>query len=542
MSAAGSDAVSPTATTEVLAIEPAVAGVRVRALEAVRAARAAQRAWAALSVPRRLAVLRRLRGRIAAEADSLAAACGRRGESGKADSTAAEVLPLADALRFVERRARDLLAPWRPGSAGRPAWLAGVELEVRREPLGVVLVIGPANYPLLLPGIQALQALAAGNAVVVKPGCGGAPAIARLAALAVEAGLDPRLLAVLSEEPEAARAAIGAGVDRVVLTGSAETGRALLADLAPRLVPATVELSGCDAAVVRADADLDRAAAAIALGLRLNGGATCIAPRRVLVHAAVAEGLASRLADRARGLPAATVPAVTRARIRELATAACSAGARALCGAQALGEDEGTRGGEIPPFSDLATMLPLVLAGVPPTSPLLSEDLMAPVVSIVPVAGDDEAVRLAAASPYALGATVFTRDRAAAQRLTSRLRAGVVVVNDAIVPTADPRLPFGGRGASGFGVTRGAEGLLEMTAVKAVAIRHGRSARHLAPPEPGDGELFAGWVALAHGAGFQARAGGLLRLMRELGRRLAGAARAKAAGRPLDRKLEGEHG
>lgn len=481
--------------------------------ERVGAARAAQRHWAERPVRERLTVLRRLRRDIAATGlgtggtGDLAASVHRES---RVETLTAEVIPLAEALRFLEREAEALLAPHRPGAAGRPWWLGGVDLEIHREPHGVVLVVGPSNYPLFLPGVQTVQALAAGNAVLLKPGRGGKEAAESMASRLAEAGLPEGLVDVLPERPECVRMALDAGVDKVVLTGSAATGRAVLRELAPRLVPATMELSGCDAAFVRADADLDRVTDALVFGLRLNGGATCIAPRRVFVDARLAQELADRLGRAVRSLaPTEVAPAVAE-RSRERIAEALEIGARRLTGPF---RPESLQAGFFPP---------VVLTGVPPQAALLSEDLFAPVLSLVPVSGDEEALAFDARCPYALGATVFGAE-AGARALARRIRAGVVVVNDLIVPTADPRLPFGGRGDSGFGVTRGAEGLLEMTVPKALAVRvrkRGRL-RHLEPPVPEDEALLRAFLALVHG-GLGTRVRGAVALCRALLRRAFG--------------------
>ena len=163
------------------------------------------------------------------------------------------------------------------------------------------MILAPGNYPLFLPGVQLLQALVAGNAVLLKPRP-GAPPLATLSTLLEDAGLPSQLVQLLGEDVAGARA-IAQGVDRVVLTGSAETGRAVLADLAPQLTPATLELSGNDAVFVLPGADLDLVADALAFGLRLNGGATCIAPRRVFVPQAQAADLERRLQAHLAGLP-----------------------------------------------------------------------------------------------------------------------------------------------------------------------------------------------------------------------------------------------
>lgn len=131
---------------------------------------------------------------------------------------------------------------------------------------------------------------------------------------------------------------------------------------------------------------------------------------------------------------------------------------------------------------------------------LLKADIFAPVLGIVPVADMDEALEMARESPYALGASVFG-PVAESEALAARIDAGSVTVNDLIVPTADPRLPFGGRRQSGWGVTRGAQGLLEMTQVKTVSVRRRGPRFHLDPPRPADAKLLAAAFGAMHGAG-----------------------------------------
>lgn len=452
------------------------------------AARTAQKGWAAHPVEDRLAVVARLRRRIAAEAETLLGTLASRPGRTAAESLAAEVLPLADACRFLERKASALLKTRRLGSRGRPGWLFGVDAEVRREPFGTVLVIAPSNYPLLLAGVQALQALAAGNAVLVKPAPGCAEPMTLLGQWLAEAGLPEGLFAVLGESPAEAEAAIdagpdGRGVEKVVLTGSAETGRRVMARLADRLIPATMELSGNDAVFVLPGADARFVAGALAFGLRFNGSATCIAPRRAFVPRDRAPDLERALTERIAGLPTTPVPLPVRARLARLVEDALGKGGR-LIGRH--------------PATDTPELAPFVLADARPDMALLSEDVFAPVLALVPVADMEEALRLAAECPYALGASIFGPEEEA-RALAARVDAGSVTVNDLIAPTADPRLPFGGRRRSGWGVTRGAEGLLEMTQVKTVTVSAGRFRPHHEPLADGDEALLLAWLRLAHG-------------------------------------------
>ena len=407
--------------------------------EAVSAARAAQRRWDAVALPERLRSLRRLRHRIAIAAPDLAASIASTHRT-SAEKLASEVIPLADAIRFLELAAPRLLRPTRYGRRGRPLWLGRVQLEVRREPFGVVLIVAPSNYPLFLPAVQAVQALAAGNAVLIKPAPGHTGPVRLLQSLAE---LPPDLFQILPEEASAVEAAVRAGVDKVIFTGSADNGATVLSKLAEHLVPSTMELSGHDAVFVCDDAELDLVARSVAYGLAFNGGATCIAPRRVFVPRNLAAALESKLA------------------------------------------------------------------------PLVASADAGSAVTIVPVADLDEALKIDAECPYALGASIFGSPASAA-RVVGRVNAGCVVINDVIVPTADPRLPFGGRGRSGFGVTRGAEGLLEMTRLKAVTTRAGSFRPHLQPPHPLDGELFRHYLAAAHGPSLIARLRGAINVVRTL--------------------------
>ncbi|HEX5795268.1 MAG TPA: aldehyde dehydrogenase family protein [Geminicoccaceae bacterium] len=476
----------------------------------VRLAREAQRGWAAVPLRARLEVVRRLRQRLATDAEALLATLAGRAGRSPGESVAAELLPLADACRFLERSAERLLAPQRFGRRGRPAWLFGHAAEIWREPLGVVLVIAPDNYPLLLPGVQLLQALAAGNAVLVKPAPGCSAPLALLLDWMRREGLPPGVAQLLGEGVEHAQGALRAGVDHVVLTGSAETGRAVLAELAPRLTPAAMELSGCDAVFVLPGAELGMVAEALAFGLRLNGGATCIAPRRVFVTRGEAAALEQLLAARIAALEPVPVAPRARDRLEPL-----------------LAEAEGRGARFVParPSPDDPRFPATALFDVDPGSALLRADLFAPILAVVAVADMDDAVRLNGLCPYGLGASIFGPAEAA-RALAREVDAGSITINDLIVPTADPRLPFGGRRASGFGVTRGADGLLALTRGKTVALRHGSFRPHYAAPDPAQLEAALGYLRAAHAAGWRERARGLKALLGGL-RRLS---RSSASG------------
>ena len=453
----------------------------------IDAARAALPAWQARPVKTRARLVGAVRHALAQEADTVIAAVGDRFDRGPAETLTTEIIPLADAARFIERCAARVLAPRHFGAGGRPAWLWGVRGTVRRVPLGVVAIIAPGNYRLLLAGVQILQALAAGNAVIVKPAPGASAPLVWLRAALIAAGLPSALFQIIAEDQAAGEALASAAIDKLHLTGSAATGRAVAGRLAARTVPAVLELSGNDAVFVLAGADIDRAARAIVWGMGLNGGATCIAPRRVFVVRGRFEALASALRMGLANAPARAVAAGPRA------TAVTRIAAARAAGWDVLGT---------PPAPGVINMAPCVLASHAMSEPPLPGDLFAPVATLQPIDTIDEAIAIDHGADHALGAAVFG-DPAEAGALAQRLHAGVVTINDVIAPTADPRAPFAGAKASGHGTTRGVEGLLAMTRPQTVLTRHGTARPHLAPASVHDAGLFKAYLAIAHGKGLK---------------------------------------
>ena len=476
--------------------------VRSDSASAVAQARAAQRVWASTRIQDRLQYLRRFRHALAESAQDVAATvpCKWPGSLNRtiADTLVSEVLPLLESCRFLEREAAWILAPQRLGNRNRPFWLRGVATEVHREPLGAVLIIGPGNYPLFLPGAQALQALAAGNAVLWKPAPGGAAAAKACRLLLVSVGIDPSLLQILHEFPRAAVETIRAGVDKVFLTGSEETGKAVLRDLAETLTPSVMELSGCDAVFVLDGADTRRVVAALTFGMRLNGSATCMAPRRIFATRTVANELAGHLATSFDRLAPVHVPASTSDLLQELMFDAEGKGARFLLnGFEAATHVEG--GGTL--------LYPTLVTHASPEMRIAQTDIFAPVLSIIEVGNEEEALAANSHCPYALTAAVFGPSEPA-RRLASRIPAGSVLINDIIVSTADPRAPFAGRRRSGFGPTRGREGLLEMTTTKAIQTQGATDLRAYANHTPHHANFFSGYIQAAHGGKWRTRLDG----------------------------------
>ncbi len=452
------------------------------------AAAEAQAGWADVPLAGRLKILRKLRLRIAADPREVAGTVAREN---LAETLAAEVLPLLDACRFLETEAPRILREQTISQRGRPKWLWGNSVALRPEPLGVVLIIGPSNYPLMLPGIQCLQAVAAGNAVLVKPAANCSPAMQMLVSMAVHAGLPESVIQVLPESPEAAEEAIRSGVDKVFLTGSASTGRSVSRVLADSLTPSVMELSGCDAVFILEDADLDLVCDCLAFGLTLNDSRTCMAPRRVFAtpqHAnEILRRLPVKLRDRGavrdqRRTDSTPSEAFAATKIRE----ALANGAKLVFGSLSH-----TRPSEL---SGIA-----ILDHVSADMSIAQSDIFAPVLSFIRVEGWEHALRENSRCPYALSAAVFGSP-ARCQQFARMIPAGCVVINDMIVPTADPRVPFGGRWMSGHGTTRGAAGLLEMTQPKAIVTTRRWFKPHLHAPTPADSAVMEQVIRLEHAA------------------------------------------
>lgn len=412
-----------------------------------------------------------------------------------AESLAAEVLPLADACKWLHKNAAKTLRPRREGRG-----LGSVSVRVDRKPHGVVLVIGASNYPLFLLAVPAIQALAAGNAVLLKPPPGGESVAGRL-----QETLDSPLCVLLGSSAEAGQAAIDAGVDHVVLTGSAETGRVVAGQAADSLTPCTLECSGSDAVVVLPGADLPRVADCVAWGLGFNSGATCIGPKRVVAGAKQIAALGTLLAARLANSKPGGLSKRSAGDAKRLVGEALDCGCQIVCPGRFDRDDLNSA-------CEAGQLQPMVLQTVADRPALLDADLFAPVVMLLTAETVEERVAAANDCPYALGASVFgPADEAAT--VASRLRAGCVTINDLIAPTADARVPFGGAGQSGYGVTRGREGLLAMTRPQTLARRHGSWLPHLDEPSPALDDLLTGMIQSQHARGWAAKWRGLRRMI-----------------------------
>ncbi|QDV45537.1 Betaine aldehyde dehydrogenase [Stieleria neptunia] len=457
--------------------------------------------WEQLSARKRCQIVGSVAAALCDRSDELIQACASPQRTDPVETITSELLPLCAALRFLAKRGPKILASRRVGMWRRPAWLIGVHSVVQRVPLGKVLVLGTWNYPLLLPGVQLAQALAAGNQVQLKPAAGTEQASQILVECFHACGVPADQLGLLDSDTSAAVGAIADGMDLIVLTGAAETGRKVLHGAADTLSASIMELSGCDAVIALPDVDERRLMDALRFGVSFNGSATCIAPRRLIVQRDQHDAIVDRLRETLADLSAIAVHPAARHSVADQIELALEAGA-----VDSTGRYCETR------LRDEGTMYPLLLDQVTEDHEIASADIFAPVLSVISADGIDDAIRLVNDCPYRLAAGVFGPNSAAAD-VATRLNVGTVTVNDLIAPTADPRLPFGGRGQSGFGVTRGPEGLLAMTAAKVISRRRGSIAPHLRPRSESDQRILHGVLQLMHGGGIRKRLAGLRRMV-----------------------------
>jgi len=287
----------------------------------------------------------------------------------------------------------------------------------------------------------------------------------------------------------------------VIFTGSADVGRKLAKRLGERLVSSTLELSGCDAAIIAADADLPMAVAATWWGATLNKGQTCIALRRIFVARTVYPAFVEQLRVKANSapMPLMMLPQATQA--EALVKQALEAGATLLQPGMPHAEDDPPR------------FPPTFVIDARPDMAICRDAAFAPIAAVIPFDRIDEVVSAQRQSPYALGASLFTNDRSLIAELDGKLTTGMVCINDVLAPTAHPATPFGGTRDSGWGVTQGAEGLLEMTVPQAVSIRSGRFRPHY-DTHPATGDFLDGMLQWKHAGRWRSRWSGFWKMVR----------------------------
>jgi succinate-semialdehyde dehydrogenase/glutarate-semialdehyde dehydrogenase len=436
----------------------------------VQKARLAQSHWAGLPYRERARRLKKTARALAASLGDITETIHRENGKLRIDALAAELIPALLGIRYYLKKGRAFCAPRRvPGGS---LFMFNKRSRFVFCPWGVVGIISPWNYPFSIPFSEVVMALLAGNAVILKT-ASLTPGAGRVLAALFEAAELPAGLFTLLELPgkDAGPALIAGGVDKLFFTGSTAVGRELMALAAPRLLPLVLELGGADAAIVRADADLDRAAAGILWAGFSNAGQSCGGVQRVLVHREAYPAFLEKLnalVVRLRpgdGEEADLGPLLT-ARQKEAVeqeVAACLA-----LGARIAAQSPVPAAGETAAASPDRFYPATVLVNLKPEMPVMAAEIFGPVLGVCPVADDEEALRIANASAYGLTASVWSRNRRRARQIAVRINAGAVMVNDHLMSHGLAETPWGGFGDSGLGRTHGEAGFREMLKLKVV--------------------------------------------------------------------------
>ena len=388
-------------------------------------------------VPHRLDQLRRLRRAILAHKQDIEAAL--QSDLGKCRTEAymCEIGMVLSELGYLLRRTRRYC---RDTHVLTPLAQFPARSFIRHDPMGVVLIMSPWNYPFLLTIEPLLGALASGNCCILKPSK-DAPATSAIIRQICAECFPLEEVAVVEGGRTENQALLDQPFDKIFFTGSSHVGQEVLRRAAEHLTPATLELGGKSPVIVAKDADLTLAARRIAFGKLLNAGQTCVAPDYVLVAREVEDAFVSALQKQFDQLCPDPLHSAEYVRIVN------QKHFDRLTGLMASGQI--VYGGSIDPAA--LRIAPTILRNVSPDSPVMQEEIFGPILPILPVSSIDEAIAFAAARPHPLACYLFTKDRAVQRRVLDTLPFGGGCINDTIIHLATSRMPFGGVGHSGMG-------------------------------------------------------------------------------------------
>ncbi len=431
-------------------------------------ARKAQESWRNTPFSERRRVLGLLLDHVLKHADELCEIVVRDSGKTRHNAMLGEVWPVVEKLRWTmahgEKHLRD-----EPVSSGL---FVHKRARIEYQPLGVIGVIAPWNYPLQNILGPTIPALMAGNAVVVKVSEWVAWSSARFQHIFDEvfaqSGYSKDLVQIVNGYAATGAALVSGGVDKVIFTGSMENGKRVLAEAAKTLTPVVLELGGKDPLIVCDDADLTQAVHATLTGAFINCGQNCLASERILIFESVYSDFETQLVGLAKALRqgaplagkvvdmGAVVSPLQLDLIEELVRDAVAAGARVLTGGKRVHESQGQY------------FAPTILADVTPDMRIAREETFGPVALLMRVRDEEHALQVANGTSFGLGATVLTRSGERARRITRKLVAGNISINDFGLTYMAMDLPFGGVKGSGFGRLNGKEGLRACTNPKAV--------------------------------------------------------------------------
>jgi succinate-semialdehyde dehydrogenase/glutarate-semialdehyde dehydrogenase len=421
--------------------------------------------WAQLTLADRGRYLERAAQVLLDEADDIRDLIVHEQGKPRNEAFTMEVLPTIDALSWIARAGREILAD--EDIPMSQLYLKTKSSAFTYEPLGVIGVIAPWNYPWSIPFGEVALALMAGNGVVLKP-ASLTPLIGERIGRAFERAGVPEGLVRVIHGPGAGSALVASSVGKIFFTGSVDTGRSVGEECARHLKGSVLELGGKDAMLVLADAKLDHAVAGALWAGFANAGQTCSGVERVYVLREVADAFVAGVVEGATRLRVGDPlswdtevgPMVSEEQfetVRQLVDDAVSSGAELLCGGPI----------DSPPGLEAGSFYaPAVLTGVTRDMRIMNEEIFGPVLPIVVVDSEDEALALANDSQFGLGASVWTQDRSRGERVARELEAGMVWINDHMFSHGACQCSWGGVKESGLGRTHSKFGLYECVNIK----------------------------------------------------------------------------
>ena len=434
---------------------------------AVKRARHAQKAWRELSFRDRAAFVLKAQKILLAEMEETARLISDEMGKPASEAISMEIAPVIDLMGFFAQNTAKMLRPEKInialfGKLGRAS-------KIVYQPLGVVGVISPWNYPLAIPLGEVVMALMAGNAVVLKPSELTPLVGLKIGELFEKADLPKDVLQIVTGGGQTGAALVEAGVNKIMFTGSVPTGKKIAAAAAKTLTPVVLELGGKDPMLVFADANLDVAANAAVWGAFANSGQTCASVERLYVQESIAGEFIEKVVGLTRNLQqnyGSEVTAEIGSMVSENQLAivenhvndAVSNGARVLTGGKRNAKFDG------------AFFEPTVLTSIDHTFKAIREETFGPTLPIMTFKTETEAIDLANDSDFGLTASVWTSDLKRGRRIAKRIEAGTVTINEVLYTHGIAQTPWGGVKQSGYGRTHGRLGLLELVTPKHIHV------------------------------------------------------------------------
>jgi len=443
-------------------------------LEAYKKAHEKSLVFRTTTIDQRINEIRKIKRYIVSNMESLVE--GLSADLGKTKSEALlmEIFPILDCIVYYEKNAASILAD---ESIKTPLALRGKKSYVFYEPLGTVLVIAPWNAPFTLSLIPIISAILAGNTVIYKPSEIAAYSGMLIEKILKESGVEPGLVTIVyGKGSEIGDTLIEGKPDKIFFTGSTTTGRVIMEKAAKYLIPVELELGGKDPMIVFEDAFLERAANAAVWGSLFNCGQVCVSIERIYVQESMYDEFVNRIVNQVKNIKQGwdtkgefdigCLASEDQVKIVQNHIAdAIQKGAKILTG--------GKRKAKTLFFE------PTVIVNVDHSMKIMQEETFGPVVSIMKFTTEDEVIRLANDSVYGLNASVWTKDKAKALRISRALIAGGVSINNALMIQANFNLPYGGVRQSGFGRYHGPYGLHTFSNIKAVIIEKGKKPKDI---------------------------------------------------------------